>query len=110
MYNIAWFIAPRGEKLKYSIKSFVQRLTALVSGNVQGVGFRHFTRKKSIDLGLTGYAENLMDGRVEVVVEGERHDLELMVKFLWQGPRGSRIDSMDLQWGDAAGLVGFHSY
>jgi acylphosphatase len=48
----------------------MQRITVLVSGRVQGIGYRNFTRKKALELGLSGYAENLPDGRVEVVAEG----------------------------------------
>ena len=45
------------------------RLTALVSGTVQGVGYRLFIQRYARDLGLCGYAENLSDGKVEVVAE-----------------------------------------
>jgi acylphosphatase len=65
----------------------VFRITVLVSGRVQGVGYRYFTRKKALELGLSGYAENLSDGRVEVVAEGEKTDLELLIHHLRQGPR-----------------------
>jgi len=46
------------------------RLTALVQGHVQGVGFRWWTRSRALELGLVGWAKNLPDGRVEVVAEG----------------------------------------
>lgn len=46
------------------------RLTAHVSGRVQGVGFRWWTRARALELGLAGSATNLSDGRVEVVAEG----------------------------------------
>ena len=46
------------------------RLTALVSGRVQGVGFRWWTVRQAVALGLTGRATNLDDGRVEVIAEG----------------------------------------
>jgi acylphosphatase len=47
------------------------RLTAWVSGRVQGVGFRWWVRSNALELGLTGFAENLADGRVKVVAEGD---------------------------------------
>ncbi len=46
------------------------RLTAWLHGSVQGVGFRWWTRSRALELGLEGWAKNLPDGRVEVVVEG----------------------------------------
>ena len=46
------------------------RLTAWVHGNVQGVGFRWWTRCRALELGLTGYAANQADGRVRVVAQG----------------------------------------
>ena len=47
------------------------RLTAWVSGRVQGVGFRWWVRSNALELGLVGFAENLADGRVKVVAEGD---------------------------------------
>jgi len=46
------------------------RLTAWVEGHVQGVGFRWWVRSRALELGLTGFAENLADGRVKIVAEG----------------------------------------
>ncbi|AWR86515.1 acylphosphatase [Meiothermus taiwanensis] len=86
------------------------RITVLVSGRVQGVGYRYFTRKKALELGLSGYAENLSDGRVEVVAEGEKTDLELLIHHLRQGPRGALVEQIDVQWSKAAGLQGFQIF
>lgn len=86
------------------------RITVLVSGQVQGVGYRYFTLKKALELGLVGYAENLSDGRVEVVAEGEKSDLELLIHHLRQGPRGARVDQLDVQWSEATGLKGFQTF
>ena len=47
-----------------------ERLTAFVSGHVQGVGFRWWARSRGLELGLVGYARNLEDGRVEIVAQG----------------------------------------
>jgi len=88
----------------------VQRITVLVSGIVQGVGYRHFTRKKALELGLAGYAENLADGRVEVVAEGERADLLHLLHHLKQGPRGSKVGNLEVLWSEATGLKGFQTY
>jgi acylphosphatase len=61
------------------------RLTALVKGRVQGVGFRWWTRTRALELGLVGSATNLADGRVEVVAEGPREAVEALLASL-RGP------------------------
>lgn len=86
------------------------RIVALVSGNVQGVGYRAFAQRKAQELGLSGYAENLRDGRVEVVAEGPREDLEQFLRFLRQGPRLARVEQVEVQWSEATGLRGFLTY
>ena len=86
------------------------RLVALVKGRVQGVGYRAFAQKKALELGLSGYAENLPDGRVEVVAEGPKEALELFLHHLKQGPRLARVEAGEVQWGEEAGLKGFHVY
>jgi len=88
----------------------MQRITVLVSGRVQGIGYRNFTRKKALELGLSGYAENLPDGRVEVVAEGGSTELEHLLHHLRQGPRGAKVEHLDVQWSEATGLRGFQIY
>ena len=61
------------------------RLTAHVTGRVQGVGLRWWTRARALELGLRGSATNLPDGRVEVVAEGPEHALHALVALL-RGP------------------------
>jgi len=61
------------------------RLHILISGRVQGVGFRFFTRHQASMLGITGYVRNLINGKVEVVAEGKEPDLEEFVKKLREG-------------------------
>ncbi len=87
-----------------------ERLTALISGHVQGVGFRFYVQRNALDLGLTGYAENLGDGRVEVVAEGLRSELEYLLVKLKNGPSHASVSSMDVSWGQATGLAGFYTY
>jgi acylphosphatase len=61
------------------------RLTAWIHGRVQGVGFRWWTRARALELGLSGLAANLADGRVEVVAEGRRGDCNRLLELLRGG-------------------------
>jgi acylphosphatase len=86
------------------------RLTALISGRVQGVGYRAFARRHALDLRLAGSAENLSDGRVEVVVEGPREELEHLLVFLRRGPVHAEVEAVETHWSAGGGLHGFHVY
>ncbi|MDO4244759.1 MAG: acylphosphatase [Deinococcus sp.] len=86
------------------------RLTALVSGTVQGVGYRLYAQRHARDLGLHGYAENLSDGKVEVVAEGDEAALERLLHWLRRGPPHARVQNVDTQYSEATGLREFHIY
>lgn len=86
------------------------RLTAIVSGRVQGVGFRAFTRRHAVDMGIAGYVENLPDGRVEVVAEGAKGDLELLLVRLKNGPTHADVSDIECEWREPGGLRGFFVY
>ena len=83
------------------------RLKALVSGRVQGVGFRYWARAQAGELGLPGSATNLPDGRVEVVVEGPRAECENLLAQL-SGPAAPGV-VLDVvaTWSDPRGATGF---
>jgi acylphosphatase len=81
------------------------RLTAFVKGQVQGVGFRWWTRTRALELGLTGSATNLDDGRVQVVAEGPREACDALLRLLPGGP--GRVDFVAERWGEARGEQGF---
>ena len=66
----------------------------LVSGKVQGVFYRASAREQALALGLTGYAKNLPDGRVEVVANGSGSALDALERWLWRGPAGARVDAV----------------
>ena len=66
----------------------------IVSGKVQGVFFRASTRKKALDIGLTGYAKNLQSGQVEVLVQGDAHSITQLSLWLEEGPQYARVDSV----------------
>lgn len=61
-------------------------LHIVVSGRVQGVGFRWFTRKKANKLGIVGSVENLITGEVEVYATGKEEKIEQFIAELWKGP------------------------
>jgi acylphosphatase len=67
----------------------------LVSGMVQGVGFRWFVARHARSLGLTGYARNLPNGSVEVVVEGPEDALPALEELLRRGPANSQVDRVE---------------
>ncbi|NND58714.1 MAG: acylphosphatase [Gammaproteobacteria bacterium] len=66
----------------------------LVSGRVQGVFFRASTARQAKALGLTGYAHNLDDGRVEVLACGSAEAIDELGRWLWQGPPASDVDDV----------------
>lgn len=70
----------------------VARYQLLVSGRVQGVGYRVATQKQAQKLGLTGWVKNQLDGNVEIVVEGDIPALSQFVEWAWQGPRFAKVD------------------
>ncbi|WP_026332186.1 acylphosphatase [Deinococcus apachensis] len=86
------------------------RLTALVSGTVQGVGYRRYVQRHARDLSLSGSAENLLDGRVEVVAEGSEADLDRLLHWLRRGPPHARVEDVQTQYSEATGLRDFHVY
>ena len=63
----------------------------LVTGRVQGVGFRYFVQGEAVRLGLVGYAANLADGGVEVLATGEGPALDELEAALRRGPRAARV-------------------
>ncbi len=85
------------------------RLTAWVRGRVQGVGFRWFTRAKALEIGgLSGFALNLDDGRVQVVAEGRRADCEQLLDWLRNGDTPGRVDGVTEIWDTPRG--GYDSF
>jgi len=74
------------------------RLRAKVYGMVQGVGFRYFVKKEARALGLTGWVRNCSDGSVEVVAEGDRKELELLLSILQRGSPFSIVQRVDHSW------------
>ena len=70
------------------------RLTAWVHGDVQGVGFRWWTRSRALELGLTGYAANQSDGRVLVVAQGSRQACQQLLDLLRAPATPGRVETV----------------
>ena len=81
----------------------MERLHAVVRGDVQGVGFRYFVQRKAHQLGVRGWVRNNADGTVEVVAEGDRAALEQLKRALEEGPRMAHVERVDAQWSSATG-------
>jgi acylphosphatase len=79
----------------------------VVSGRVQMVGFRAFTRRNAIMLGVKGYVENMEDGKVHAVIEGEGHQVEKLLEMVRQGPRSSEVRDVQVKDIDSHGYSGF---
>lgn len=77
------------------------RVHILVTGRVQGVGFRYFTAMRARSLGLTGMARNLSNGQVEVTAEGTRAALEALIELVRDGPPGALVREIHVNWEDA---------
>ena len=76
----------------------------LISGRVQGVGFRYFVQDAAAREGVTGYVKNLPDGRVEAHVEGDREAVERVERAIRSGPGGARVESVDVDTLDPSGI------
>ncbi len=77
-----------------------QRAEIIVTGLVQGVGFRYFIIRNAQQLGVKGYVKNLYDGSVLTVVEGERGLIEGLIKKLKVGPRSAQVNNLKIEWGE----------
>lgn len=67
----------------------------LVSGRVQGVGYRWFAARTARALGLSGFARNLADGRVEIEAHGSAEALEHLARDLAVGPAGASVSGIE---------------
>lgn len=69
-----------------------------IHGRVQGVYYRTSMVREAQDLGLTGWVMNCADGTVEAVAEGARSALDTLIVWCRQGPRGARVDHVEIHW------------
>jgi acylphosphatase len=68
----------------------------VISGRVQGVGFRYFTQDAALREGVTGWVRNLPGGQVEALVEGDAEAVTRVERALRSGPRGARVETVDV--------------
>ena len=74
-----------------------QCLRCVISGRVQGVWYRASTRQQAHQLTITGYARNLPDGRVEVLMCGDAGQLEKLKNWCWQGPPAAEVTDIQCE-------------
>lgn len=77
---------------------YMKRLHLIIKGRVQGVFYRHNTKKKAIELNLKGYVKNLDNSNVEVIVEGQENNLKIFLDWCWQGSSFSKVENIEIKW------------
>ena len=83
------------------------RLHGIVTGRVQGVGFRSFVRRTAMMYGISGWVRNRYDGTVEFIAEAKRTSLDNFLAMIKKGNRFSNVQSIDCDWLESEGLNGF---
>ncbi len=84
------------------------RISATVTGLVQGVSFRWFVQRRAADLGLVGYVRNNSDGSVSFVAEGVRDALEHLLDAARVGPSEAEVENVESHWETPTGE--FHRF
>lgn len=80
--------------------SYMAKVHVLISGIVQGVFFRHYTKVRADELGVKGWVKNRMNGKVEGVFEGEKEKVEELIRWCNHGPSGAKVTEVDVEWED----------
>ena len=83
------------------------RRRVIVHGHVQGVFFRDSVRRRAVGAGVSGWVRNTHDGAVEAVFEGDPGAVDALVAFCREGPRGARVDQVDVIDEPAEGISAF---
>lgn len=73
------------------------RLRILVSGRVQGIGYRNYVRRRAEGLGIGGWVRNLSDGTVEVLAEGESDKVEQLLDVCSRGPPLAKVSNVEVR-------------
>lgn len=64
----------------------------IISGRVQGVGYRYFAVQKANEMGITGWVKNSVDGGVIIIAQGIEAELQTFIDYLYIGPTCARVD------------------
>ena len=83
------------------------RAKVIVSGRVQGVGFRYWASSQAASLGVSGWVRNSPGGNVEAVFEGPAERVELLLRWCRQGPPAAYVDQLEVEWQEPKGEHGF---
>lgn len=75
----------------------MKRVRAIIAGRVQGVWFRASTLEKALEYGVNGTVRNLVDGRVELVADGEDERVDLLLHWAGNGPPMAAVDRVELE-------------
>jgi len=86
------------------------RYRIYVSGVVQGVSFRAFVRRNALSHGVSGWAKNLDDGRVEIILEGEKEEVEKVLEACRKGPPLAAVRDIEIKVEKPEGISGFFIY
>ncbi len=84
-----------------------KRVRVVISGSVQGVGFRWYCREQALSRNVTGNVRNRPDGRVEAAFEGEEGSVDAVVAWCGTGPRGAEVSNVEVVEETPAGTKGF---
>lgn len=82
-------------------------LHGFVSGRVQGVYYRQSTQQQAERLGIDGWVRNLVDGRVEVLLEGEEELVRELERWLYEGPADAEVVAVEVSLMPEQGITGF---
>ena len=81
----------------------LQAIHLLIEGHVQGVAFRYFVQQCASDFSIYGWVRNLTDGRVEILAEGTKHELEDFLIIIEKGPSSSKVTNTICNWIEGTG-------
>ena len=80
----------------------MKKVHIIVHGHVQGVFFRHYTKKTALILGLKGYTRNMPNGTVEVIAEGPENKIKELIEFCKKGPEAAMVEKIDVKFEKAS--------
>jgi acylphosphatase len=87
----------------------VKRAHVIVSGRVQGVGFRYAAVDRARSRGIAGFVRNLTDGTVEAAFEGDPEAVDALVAWCARGPTGARVDDVKVELETPTGETSFRA-